>query len=101
MSKPTAFRKTFGNSPEVQQLQSSIEAAISSVIRNPLLNGRLIEGLELTSGTNKIEHKLARSVRGFIPVMRSNAATIYQTANDDRFLTVTASANVTVSLWIF
>lgn len=101
MSRPKSFRKVFTGAEDLTALQMNVEQAISSVIKNPLLNGRLIENLELVSGSNKIEHKLARSVRGFIPVMRSNAATIYQTENDNKFLTVSASADVTVSLWIF
>ena len=101
MSRPKFFRKVFNGDESDRTLQTNVESAIGSAIRNPLLNGRLISDVQLVSGDTKLEHKLARAPKGYLIVKRSNASTIFDASSDDLFLTLTASGSVTVSLWIF
>jgi hypothetical protein len=101
MSKPKFFRKSFAGTEEMRRLQTDIENAIAETIKSPLLNGRQLDNISLTSGDNKIEHKLARKIRGYIVSKKSNAATIYNSSDDEKFLTLNTSANVTVSLWVY
>ena len=69
----------------------------------PILDGRQIDGIELTAATaKKIAHGLNRKPRGWHPVDQNAAADIHRSeAWDPEFLTLTASANVTVSLWVY
>lgn len=99
MSKPKAFRKVVGG--DIATLQASVEHAISEVIRNPLLDGVLLENVSLGAGNTKVPHKLDRNLKGFVIVDRSNAATIYRVTKDDKFLTLNSSAAITVSIWVF
>lgn len=100
-----SFRKVVGQNRELNQVQSNVEQAVAEVIKNPLLNGRLIEDVALTTTASKIEHKLGRTPRGYLIVKRSANAQVYDSlaseGSPDLFLPLTASANVTVSLWIF
>lgn len=101
MSKPKFFRKVFDGDEKTRRLQTDIEQAVGSAIRSPLLNGRMVSDVDLASGSTTLEHKLAREIRGYLIVKRSNASTIYDESSDDKFLTLNASGAVTVSLWIF
>lgn len=101
MSKAKFFRKVFAGTQESQRLQSNIEDAVTAALKNPLLDGRLLNDVALISGNTKIEHKLDRKIRGYLVVRKSVAANIYDVSNDDLFLTLNSSAAVTVSIWVF
>lgn len=101
MSRPRSFSKFQGEDKDLQKLQRNIETAVNQVLRNPLLDGRLIPDVNLISGNTKIEHKLARNLRGYLVIDRNNGATIYTTSKDENYLTLNSSAAITVSLWVF
>lgn len=100
MGKPRSFRQ-INTGQELQLIQDNIEKAISSAITAPILNGRLITSVNLVAGSTKIEHKLARVPQGYIQVDINNVSSIYTVSKDALFLTLSSSAAVTVSLWIF
>lgn len=89
----------------INQLQQNIKQAVDPVIHNPLVNGRLISALSLKTGTNTINHGLNRKLQGWIVVGQGSAASFYdlQAANPNPELTLllVASANVTISLYVF
>jgi hypothetical protein len=101
MSKGRAVAKFHGESADIQRLQKNLETAVAQAIKSPLLDGRIIPNVTLASGDNKIEHKLARTLRGYLVIDRTNGATIYRTSIDDKYLTLNSSAQITVSLWVF
>jgi hypothetical protein len=83
-------------------LQSAIEAAFRSLDRVPLLDGRLIENIELTTTERKIPHNLGRKPKGYLIVDTNAAATVHRSSeSDDRYLPLTSSATVTVKIWVF
>lgn len=100
-----SFRKVVGQDRELNQVQSNVAQAVSEFIKSPLLDGRLIEDLSLTTSSTRIEHKLGRVPRGYLIVKRNANAQVYDTLSSEGspelFLPLTASGNVTVSLWIF
>lgn len=71
----------------------------------PILDGVLLPGVELVSGSNVVPHMLGRVLRGWIPVRVRADATLYDTQDDNdapsKTLLLTASADVTVDLWVF
>lgn len=99
------FRKVVGQSRELNQVQTNVEQAVAEFIKNPLLDGRLIESVALTSSATRLEHKLGRTPRGYLIVKQDAAATVHDSiaseTSPDLFLPLIASANVTVSIWIF
>jgi len=103
MPKPTAFRQINTNDRELKLIQSNIDSAINSVIRAQILDGVLLESVALVTGANKIEHKLDRKYVGYIVVRNNSTATVYDSSSieTDVYVTLTASAPTTVSLWVF
>jgi hypothetical protein len=71
----------------------------------PILNGRLVEDLALSTSTTMLEHGLGRRPLGFIVVRSSAAQTVYVYEADntipDRTLPLRAGGSVTCSLWVF
>ncbi len=80
-------------------------ASLNPVIANPLMGGRILNGLVLISGTNVINHGLQRKLQGYIVILKSANVTIYdgQLTNQKPELTLilTASGAATVSLFVF
>lgn len=101
MGRSNYFRKINTTDEALNKVQANVESAITPVLQCKLLDGHILSDLELVSGSNRIEHKLGRTLIGYFPVRQSNASTIYDTSIDDKFLYLTASANITVSLWVF
>lgn len=95
------FQKLATGDDQATKIQANVERALSPILKCPILDGREIEDVALTAGSNKIEHKLGRKVRGFFNGGQSNGATISVVAKDENYLTLSASANVTVSLWVY
>ena len=97
---------TFNSSDyELNKLQTNIATTLDDVLKCPLINGNLIEGVALVVGVNTIDHQLGRILRGYI-VVRSSAASTFsdgQATNSrpDIQLILSSSAASTVSIWVF
>lgn len=101
-----AFRRVRTKNDDVQQLQDAVALVLQDVRSRTLIDGRLIEGLALTSGAvNVVNHFLDRPPRGYHVVRASAAASVWDTQDDNvtpaRNLNLWTSADVTVSLWVF
>lgn len=102
-----AFRRVnLGKDPALTQLQDNISAALQPLVKNPLLDGLLIDDITLTSGsTTVVNHGLGRKVRGYI-VVKSNAnVTVYiveanQVAPEAQ-LVLSTTVTATISLYVF
>jgi hypothetical protein len=92
-------------SQPASQQDTRWKSLIDPVLGNPLINGRLLTNIALSSGSNIINHGLGRKLQGYIPVLNSAAATFHdsQTTNSSPQLTLVlvASAATTISLWVF
>jgi hypothetical protein len=83
-------------------MQTRWASLIEPVLSQPFNNGVLLQEVELSTGTNKINHKLGRKPQGWVVVDQNAAATVYRSAPFNALtLTLTASAGVTVSLHVF
>lgn len=101
------FVVTKSNSPDVQELTSSLVRVFNSIDTNPLLNNpRISKGNIFTSGMDLvINHKLNRLPVGYIPI-NLNAAAIIFTSSTLNNMTKTqvilqANANVTADILFF
>lgn len=86
-------------------LQTNWATQINPVLANPVINGFILKEVQLSSGTNVVNHKLGRKLQGWFIVRQRASATIYDTqdsnSNPSLTLFLTASANVTVDIYVF
>lgn len=89
----------------VNQLQQNILQALRPILQNPLVGGRLMEGVALATGDNVLNHGLDRKLQGWIPVLISAGVTLYdkQASNQNPELTlvINSSGTATVTLYVF
>jgi hypothetical protein len=95
------FKKVAGG-PEVSKLQERLQEFFAQFATNPLLDGVLLTGIELSTTTTAVAHKLQRKPLGWLVVdideqetiARDGAATVAS-------LPLVASGPCVVSLWVF
>lgn len=100
------FKKVKTNDYEMMRMQDEIYSAMNSVVNSPIIDNTLLQGINLSAGTtNIVDHKLGRAPLGYIAVMKSANANIW----DSQQLNLTPALNLqlltdldcTVSLYIF
>ena len=103
MSTNKFFRKVFSDDEALNRLQTNIEAAVATALKNPLLDGALVEDVKLEVGNNIVNHKLGRKYKGYIIVKQNVVANFYKVDNNftDKHIVLNSSAQVTVSIWVF
>lgn len=93
----------------MNQLQDNIanllEPTATTVQESPLLSGKILEKVVLTTGSNTIQHTLGRPLKGWFIVRQRASATLYDTQDSNATpqvtLLLTASAGVTVDIYVF
>jgi hypothetical protein len=73
--------------------------------QTPIVNGNLLTGIVLTTGTTRVPHGLGRPYVGFKIVDKTATADVWRDATNvgspETFIPLIASAGVTVSIWVF
>jgi len=85
-------------------IQSNLQRFTQQLEENPLLSGRLIEGVVLLlAAPTAINHRLGRKPQGWhvVDIESGGVPTIARTVWDDKTITLTTTANCTVNLWVF
>ncbi len=101
------FKKIKTKDEDLTRVQNAVASAVDPLLANPILDGRLVEGIVLTAAVfTNVPHKLGRKVRGFFIADRNAQATVWRdpsTANPDeaKFLRLTTDATVTINLWVY
>jgi len=98
--------KTDDISRSLQLVQDNVAAAINPILASPLASSQYIDSVSLSSGVNKVEHKLGRAVRGYIITSSSSPSTFSDTiaskpSDGNLYITLTTSAATTCSLLVF
>lgn len=84
------------------QLQTVWKAAISPAIQSDIVQGRLVEGIDLDTAPVAFNHLLGRKMVGWIVSDQDAQALIARSQPlNDKTLTLTASAPCTVSVWCY
>lgn len=90
---------------ETQRFLDQLLAGLNQLNELRILQGQLVEGIDLVSGDNDVEHKLGRALVGWIITRKSAAVDIYDKQDDNNApgqnLILNASGAVTVDLWVF
>lgn len=103
MSSIRDFKKVAGLTAEVANLQERLQEFFQPIVSCPLLDGVLVTNVALNTTPTKVEHKLRRAPLGYIIVRQNANSVVYESSKDlpTSFITLTASAAVTVDLWVF
>ena len=96
------FSRVSTKDPTVFMLQSAIESAFRSLDKVPILDGQLVEGIEVSTSERRFLHGLKRKPKGFIVVDVDNSCLVYRSAEStDKYLFLKGSRVANVSLWVF
>lgn len=97
------FKTVTTASTELDRVQQNIGLFTTPLINNPMLDGMLLEDVVLTTSETNVPHMLNRPYMGWTLVNKNAQADVWVSSStqDTIFLNLTASAAVTVSLWVF
>lgn len=89
----------------LSQLQNRWATILDPVVKSPIVNGSQLSNIKLTTGNNVVNHKLGRKLQGWIVVGIDAVSSLYDTQATNQTpqltLNLVASADVTVSLWVY
>ncbi len=101
----SSFTRLQTNDRTFSQLQDNIGNSINPILLNKVLNGVILQGVVLASGTNTINHTLGRPLIGWFPVRIRQSVTLYDTQDTNplpaKTLLLNASATGSVDLYVF
>lgn len=84
------------------QMLTKWASTINPFLSNPLNGVSILKDVNLSTGSNVINHLLATKQQGWFLVDAQGPAVIYRSAQfNDKTLTLTTDANVTVSIGVF
>lgn len=79
--------------------------ALNQLLKSPLVNGKVLANVSLSSGDNTVSHGLGRALQGWFPVRLRGSATLYDkqdsNSNPNATLVINASAQVKADLYVF
>lgn len=90
---------------DLMLLQTKWSSQLNKVIDSAMSQGQILKDVSLVSGANIINHKLGRKLIGwYLTRVRANV-TVFDTQDTNQMpdltLTLTASGNVTVDIFVF
>jgi hypothetical protein len=87
----------------LNRLQTTIDDTLRPLVQNPMLDGVLLPDVALVVAGTAVSHGLGRPWRGYIVTRRGVHETVATgvSVDDSRVIVLTASAPVTVDLWVF
>lgn len=80
--------------------QDNVNQALIPLQSSPFVGGVLLTDVALVTGSNAVPHTLGRTPIMWVITDRNGTATIYRTAWNTSTISLTVSANLTVSLWV-
>jgi hypothetical protein len=99
--KVKPFKQQQVNDPKLSTLVSSIREWSEQFQNIPILNGRLIENLDITTDSLRISHGLKRVPVGWFLATKDGNVNIWETARDSNTLTLDSNGSARISIWIF
>ena len=86
-----------------RRAQDRLVTALNALSRSPIVNGRLITGLELELGSElAVSHGLGRAPLGWFVVGKNTSADVWESTDRSPWkLFISAGADVTLDLWVF
>lgn len=86
--------------PQAQRINTETLRLVSRV---PMLDGRLLERLSVTTSAQLFPHGLGRRPRGFLVVTRDANSVIYEdrTARSESYISLRGGAATVADIWVF
>lgn len=89
-------------STPIMLLQSSWKVQLDPVLTNPMNDVSILTNVSLRNGVTVVNHLLGHMMNGWFITDINGAATIYRSAGlNDKTLTLTSNAAVTVNIGVF
>jgi hypothetical protein len=85
---------------DLQLIQGNIQAAFQQLQSLPLVDGSEVKEVSIGTSPTQVAHGLGLQPSKWVLTDIQADARVWRTAWDDKFLTLQASAQVTVSLWV-
>lgn len=98
-----AFKRPSSSDGDINVLSQAVSDFTRPLVLNPMLDGRHIIGVAVSTGVTAVNHGLNRDWVGYV-VINNNAAAFVYTANENNkniTLNLTATASGVVDLWVF
>lgn len=84
------------------QMLTKWSSVLNPMIANPLNNASILTNVNLKNGVTVINHRLGQTMQGWFLIDIQGPATIYRSAPfNDKTLSLTSDAEVTVSIGVF
>ena len=98
-----SFKRVHTPNELLNRVQDNMSLFADALVKIPLLDGILVKDVALGTTEVRVNHTLGREPQGWIIVKKNAAADIYESSSTlaDRYLSLTATATVTASIWIF
>jgi hypothetical protein len=103
LSEVTPFRRVKDIDEKLTEVQDAAASSFASIINKQILAGRLVT-VPIPAGLAVMyPHGLGREIQGWVVVDKDADANVYRTNknNPKLFLNLTATAQVTLKLWVF
>lgn len=98
------IRKIRVKDAELEAVQTNFAQVMIPVLKSDIIDGVLVTDIVLSTGANRVPHTLSRVPLGWVIVDRNAAATVHRTPTgitDSLTMALTASAPITISIWVF
>jgi hypothetical protein len=93
------------NLQDLALMQTKWKSQIDPVLAEPIVSGNLLSNISLKVGDNVINHGLGTKLQGYIVILKSGLAGIYDKQSSNQMANLTLVLNsdtaITVSLWVF
>lgn len=99
--KPAKFSYTFQPDYSVNEFQNQVKNFSLPVENCDLIDGVLLENINLEIGANTVYHKLNRQPIGWIVCDSTGGSIINRTAWNEETISLNSFIATTVKLWIF
>ena len=100
-----SFKKVRTEDAPLRLVQDSLTLTLDQVIRREILDGNLVEDVNLINGLNLVDHGLGRIPKGFIIVKRNDLHVVWNVASTKmvpkRNMALQSNGAMTVSFWFF
>ncbi len=103
MTRVTHYRRVKDIDEKLSEVQDAVADSFNSIVNKQILAGRVADVI-IPAGLSVVyPHRLGRNLVGWIIIDKNAAADVYRTNKDspNLFLNLTASAPVTLKLWVF
>lgn len=106
MARLKQYERLSLGDPRLERAQEHLEEASREVFANPILDGRLVEGVSVSTTEKQVPHKLGRKYRGFwLAGTKENGAHVEliegTSANRAKFVAITSNVTATINIYVY